>query len=105
MLLLVLLGSCARQNEQKDAYDFIKAKFHVTDVYKAKYSRVEGYVVYKGILLYTSNGGSGYYYKDYNLNKGNVIDVDVTIYLKPYRNGMFIYAGDLDLNKFEINQN
>jgi hypothetical protein len=77
-ILSITLVSC--MGPQKPAeYVTITTQFYVTDIIVAKYSRVEGYIIYKGNQIPAHNGSSGYYYKKYSLKPGDVINVQVDI--------------------------
>lgn len=78
----------------------INTKFFVTEVYKAKYSRVEGYIFYNGIQIPADNGSSGYYYKEYYLKPGDVIVVYTYITKEYTENGVTLYTSDLNLDQF-----
>jgi hypothetical protein len=81
----------------------------ITEVYTAKYSKVNGYFYYKignnNIKMKIDNGGSGYHYKRYNISKGDTLPkVRVKIYQK-YRNNNkdgFV-TSDINIEEYLIN--
>ena len=101
IILLFMMFGCAKSYSDRTGYDFITTDFYITDVYKAKYSRVEGYIIYKGFTLHCDNGSSGYYYKDYNLKPGHKIQIDVKICQIPTGKDMLLHVDDIDISKFE----
>lgn len=99
VFILTFVG-CAGPR-QEDAHESIQTKFYVTEITKAKHSRVSGYITYNGIRIPASNGSSGYYYKEYNLREGQVIDVNVGIIRQYEYNRVTLITTDVDLRKYE----
>mgnify|MGYP003654514552 CR=1 FL=1 len=102
-LLALVLFSCSNKNEGYFKKESITTKFKVTDVYKAKYSKVKGYIIYNGIKLHVDNGVEGYYYKDYNLRNGQTIDVRLNIYYYSTAYGYELVFGDVDVSRYVMN--
>jgi hypothetical protein len=84
----------------------ISIDFHIKYINTMKYSKVRGYVFYKGFKIYINNGNSGYYYKKYNLKENDIIKVNLNIYYydHSYSNGYETFFGDVDLSKYEISK-
>lgn len=101
ILLLFITFGCAKSYDNATKYDFITTTFYVTDFYKAKHSRVEGYIIYNGFVLHCNNGSSGYYYKDYNLKRGSKVEIKATIYKIPKGNDVLLHVQDIDISKYE----
>lgn len=100
MMVLLLVVECT--GPAREGYGtVVKTKFHVTEVYKCKYSKVKGYIEYNGTRIYCDNGGTGYYYKSYRLSHGDVIDITTTVYTSYIYNGVNITVGDIDISKYE----
>ena len=100
-MLLFFMCSCAGKKDNTIKYDFINTTFYVTNVSTAKYSKIEGYIIYKDILLHCDNDLSGYYYKKYNINRGDKIKVDVKIYQIPQGDDVVLKVKDVDFRKYE----
>jgi len=98
------LTKCAAPNQDNTQYiNLGKQKVVIYEVYQAKYSVVKFYYPLKlndtkQIYIYGSNGGSGYYYRKYSLNKGDTVEADVSIYY----DGDRIHAADINFNAYEI---
>lgn len=85
----------------KEGSTYIETTFYVTQVYRAKYSKVIGYIKYKDIMLYTDNGNTGYHSKEYNLKPGDKIPVKLFVNREPYRRGVYLWATDIDVSQYE----
>lgn len=99
ILTIALLMSCAGPSMPNDS-ETITTKFFVTEVYKAKYSKVKGYVFYNGIKVPVDNGGTGYYYHEYSLQPGDVIIVNITIGKEYGYNYVLLRGSDVDVSKY-----
>ena len=108
VLILICSFSCARKG-----YEFVNSETIYTDVYitevrKAKYSKIEGTIYYNNIKMDIDNGNDGYYYKDYNLHAGDVVKRKVTIYQQahysnnPYKNDVLLSTSDVDFSDYVI---
>ena len=103
LLAVVLFSSCTNKNDGYFKHDRINTIFYVNDAYKAKYSKVKGYIIYNGIKVPIDNGNAGYYYKDYSLKVGDKIDVKIDIYYYSTNYGYELVFGDVDVSKYVLN--
>lgn len=104
VILLITLGTlslmrCAGPVDPDNTVS-VNTKFYITETYEAKYSRVNGYIMYNNIKLPATNGSTGYYYKKYNLQSGDVIDVNVNITTKYFYNGVQLFTSDINLDNY-----
>lgn len=104
ILLAVVLFSCSNKNDGFFKKETIETYFTITDVYKAKYSKVKGYIIYNDIKVPIDNGNNGYYYKDYNLSVGNKIKTSISIYYYSTNYGYELVFGDADVSRYENNR-
>lgn len=106
-LITFLLQSCCGNDNDYTKIETITTDVYISSVDTYKYSKVVGYLYYKGIRLDVDNGNSGYYYKEYNLRPGDVIKANVSIYQHnyrgsdPYKNDVILSTSDLDLIQYE----
>ncbi len=102
-LLALVILSCSNKSEGYFKKETITAKFKITGVYKAKYSKVKGYIIYNGIKVPIDNGNEGYHYKDYNLRNGQNIDVKLNIYYYSRAYGYELVFDDVDVSRYVLN--
>ena len=103
LLVVVLFSSCSNKNDGYFKHDRVNTIFYVNDIYKAKYSKVKGYIIYNEIRVPIDNGNAGYYYKDYNLNVGDTIEVKIDIYYYSTNYGYELVFGDVDVSRYAQN--
>jgi hypothetical protein len=104
LLVIGCLSSCSNKNDGYFKKETIKTKLIITEVYKAKYSIVKGYIIYNNIRVPIDNGGDGYYYKDYNLTVGSEINTLITIYYYSTNHGYELVFSDADVSVYENNR-
>ena len=108
VILIIVLNSCSSKVNEYFYSETIYTQVHITEVNEYKYSKVQGYIIYKGIKLDVDNGNSGYYHKKYRLNTGDVIYKKVTIFQSshydndPYKYSVLLSTSDIDFSEFEI---
>jgi hypothetical protein len=102
-MLAVVFSSCSNKNEGYFKHDTFNTTYYVTDVYKAKYSKVKGYIIYNKVKVTIDNGGKGYYYKDYSLNVGDEIETTIDIYYYSTSYGYELVFGDVDVSRYVQN--
>ena len=102
-LLALVFFSCSNKSEGYFKKETITANLKITDVHKAKYSKVKGYIIYDGIKVPVDNGNEGYHYKDYNLRNGQNIDVKLNIYYYSTAYGYNLVFGDVDVSRYVLN--
>ena len=101
LLTLLLLQSCM-SSFKTSRIDTINTNVYVTNVYTAKYSRVEGYIIYKNQKIFVNNGSSGYYYKKYNIHIGECLpNQRITIYKVKSSNEITYKGSDIDIKYLE----
>jgi len=109
IILLFIAYGCSSNHSEYEIVENINTNCYITKVSTFKYSKVQGYIYYKGIKLEINNGNSGYYYKKYNLKSGDVIITNITIYkrlyyaMDPYKNDLILSTSDIDVTNYEIN--
>lgn len=103
VLLAVVFSSCSNKSEGYFKHDVVNTTFYVNDVYKAKYSKVEGYIIYNNIKVPIDNGNKGYYYKDYSLKIGDEIETKIDIYYYSTSYGYELVFGDVDVSRYVQN--
>ena len=84
-------------HEYEEVVNFVD----VTETYKAKYSKVKGYIIYDNLKIPIDNGNKGYHYKDYNLNVGDKIETSIDIYYYSSNYGYELVFGDINLSNYE----
>lgn len=100
---ILLLSNCAEPNDDNIEYHKLgNQKIVIYRTYVAKYSKIlfsyqlelaDGHF----IRIYGSNGGTGYYYKKYNLSAGDVVTMPVTLRY----DGDRISICDIDFKKYQ----
>lgn len=103
ILITLIVISC---NQTKDFYlsERITTNVYITNVSVAKYTKIIGYVIYKGIMIDVDNGNTGYYYKHYKIKKGDVVVRTLTIYHSqiatgsPYKKGVGLTTSDINFD-------
>jgi hypothetical protein len=103
LLAVVLFSSCSNKNDGYFKHDRINTIFYVNDTYKAKYSKVKGYIIYSGIKVPIDNGNDGYHYKDYSLKVGDKIEAKIDIYYYSTNYGYELVFGDVDVSRYVLN--
>ena len=105
-IIVVLLSLSCNKNKWRKL-ESIRTDVHITDVNVYKYSKVQGYIIYKGIKMDVDNGNTGYYHKKYDLYPGDIIRQSIVIYMKedynndPYKNDVVLSTSDLNLTYYE----
>lgn len=100
LLTLLLLQSCS--SFESTPIDTINTNVYITNVSTAKYSRVEGYIIYKNQKIFVNNGSSGYYYKNYNIRIGECLpNQRITIYKVKSFNEISYKSSDIDVKYLE----
>ena len=106
LTLTFVLVSCNSKGFDERVIEYYNPTLDVTitEVNRAKHSSVEGYATFNGIKYYVTNNSSGYYYKEYSIKPGDVIQADVTIYFLRENNGdIRITNSGIDVSKYETN--
>ena len=98
-----LLGCAGEDHHDWNHLDRIELPVTVINVLNGKYTRIEGYVHYKGILMYVNNGHSGYYRKKYSLKEGDVINIEFDVYSTSESMRTYIELSPMDVSRYEIN--
>lgn len=75
-----LMTSCMAPSPKYESVRTVQTHVTITNVSVGKYTRVEGFIDYCDIRIPVDNGGTGYYYKKYDLMEGQSIPRTVTIY-------------------------
>jgi hypothetical protein len=75
-----LMTSCMAPKPKYESVRTVQTYVTITHVSVSKYARVEGFIDYCDIRIPVDNGGTGYYYKEYDLREGQRIPRTVTIY-------------------------
>jgi hypothetical protein len=107
LLFVGIFYSC-NQNDKIITSEKIITDVYITDVFKAKYSKIQGYIYYNNIKLEIDNGNSGYYYKNYSIKAGQKIKRSVIVYQRyyfttdPYKNDIILSTSDIDFSDFVI---
>jgi hypothetical protein len=100
LFLLFGLFSCA--GAPKDGYtETVIADVYIYKMYTGKYSKVEGYFMYRGLKMYIDNGNSGYHYKKYNLWEGRIIRTQITVYQNYEGDRLILSPSDLNVSMYE----
>lgn len=104
-LVMAYLIHTALQKPSLIKKEIVYVGVHITEVRKAKYSKIEGFVVYQGIKFYIDNGQQGYHYKEYNLSRNDVVTLPLTFvyYSSTDDNSVNIRPLDPDFNKYITN--
>ena len=108
VLFGIIFFGCSGNKNNYNVLENINTNCYITKVSKYKYSKIQGYIYYKGIKLDIDNGNTGYYYKTYNLKEGDIIVANITVYQReyssnnPYKNDLILSTSDLDATKYEI---
>ena len=101
-LLTISLISCgAREEKGYFGKQTITTTFTVEEVVYLKYSKVKGYIVHNSFRVPIDNGNSGYYYKEYDLERGQKIKTDISIYYYSVPGGYRLSFSDIDVSKYE----
>lgn len=103
VLLAVVFSSCSNKREGYFKHDVVNTTFYVNEVYRAKYSKVKGYIIYNNIKVPIDNGTKGYYYKDYSLNVGDEIETRIDIYYYSTSYGYELVFRDVDVSRYVQN--
>lgn len=107
LLFVGIFYSCCDQNKIIKSEKII-TDVYITDVFKAKYSKIQGYIYYNNIKLEIDNGNSGYYYKNYSIKVGQKIKRSVIVYQRfyitndPYKNDIILSTSDIDFSDFVV---
>jgi hypothetical protein len=106
--IVLILSGCAGYQENIVYTDTIITDVRITEVHYAKYSKIQGYIMYKGMMLYIDNGHGGYYYNRYRINPGDNISRTVTVTChyenssNPYKPNLILSTLAVDFSDFEI---
>lgn len=103
IFIIVLLCSCSNKKKGYFKHEKINIIFYVQDVYRAKYSKIKGYIVYNNIKVSIDNGNSEYY-KYYNLKKGDNINTSIDIFYYSTNYGYELIFGDVNVSHYEHNK-
>lgn len=106
ILILIMFIFISCESYTYKVVETFDTTVHITEVYTAKHSKVNGYIIYKNTKLPIDNGSSGYHYKKYNLSQGDTLpNTRVTIYQR-FVNGKkdIIYTSELDVSWNEIKE-
>jgi hypothetical protein len=108
IIIVCLSFGCTNNTSKPICYETVNTSVYITNVFTAKYSKVQGYIYYRNFKLDIDNGNTGYYYKKYNLTSGDIINGNVTIYQQsyysnnPYKNDLILSTSEVDFSKYEI---
>jgi hypothetical protein len=75
-----LMTSCMAPKPKYESARTVQTYVTITHISDGKYASVEGYIDYCDIRIPVNNGGTGYYYKKYDLREGQRVTRTVTIY-------------------------
>lgn len=111
LLSALLLGAACNKNKE-EANQVITLQNHpviITEVREGKYTVVYGEFNYRG-STHQIHSNDGYYYKQYKLKPGDIIKVDLTLYVyrdfkkldNPYDDVIEIEAEDMLLTSHEL---
>ena len=101
MAAILFVMSCGERYDIPYKQETITLPVIIKDVTVAKRTKVIGLINYNGLGIEVDNGGTGYYYKTYNLEPNQIIDQTLTLSYYKDHMGYRLIISDLDLTKYE----
>lgn len=98
---LIFIFGCSGKKDHFLKREVLLKTFTVTEVRRAKYSKVRGWLDHDGMRFYIDNGHTGYYHKHYTLRPGDKFNVYIDVNYYATGHGYELVFGDVNVSTFE----